>query len=79
MRVSLGASTLAAIGLVCLLCVSQVGVVQGQVPTPTPTSIPLSTPCPVDVDKTANPTTLVLGDTTQVQMVFRPRCRPRRV
>ena len=75
MRVGLVACTLMVVCLIALVFMPVPGYAQ-QVPTPTPTGIPLATPCPVDVDKTANPTTLVLGDTAQVQMVFRPRCQP---
>ncbi|MCW5853577.1 MAG: VWA domain-containing protein [Anaerolineae bacterium] len=75
MRVGLVACTLMVVGLITLVLLPDTGYAQ-QVPTPTPTSIPLSTPCPVDVDKWANPVNLVLGDTAQVQMVFRPRCQP---
>ncbi|MBX7253103.1 MAG: VWA domain-containing protein, partial [Candidatus Promineofilum sp.] len=69
------ASTLIVVCLISLLCLPEPSYAQA-VPTPTPTVIPLSTPCPVDVDKSANPTNLVLGDTAQVQMTFRPRCQP---
>lgn len=62
----------AIVGVICLALV--VGLFSPATLAQPPAPASPTSACPVEVDKTANPSTISLDDTSLIQLTFRPRC-----